>query len=181
MLMLTPTEVQETIYEDWPEWNHPDNHAFTNILAFVSGMPRRLRDGANLVAVSVQGWFDESGKEGWPREGTSPVFLLAGYVAPVRIWAPFADDWDAELNRAPKLTCLHTKDAYGFENQFGSNSACEVVWGPRNEKERDKRLMAFAQIIENHLQPIWSPYGPPDRLRCTWMLSHDEYDDFKEM
>jgi hypothetical protein len=77
----------------------------------------------------LQAWFDESGKEGWPREGTSPVFLLAGYVAPVRVWAEFADAWRGELDRHPKLSALHTKDAYGFDKEFGNGSAWESKWG----------------------------------------------------
>jgi hypothetical protein len=133
------------------------------------------------VLEGLQGWFDESGKEGWPRKGTSPVFLLAGYVAPVRVWAKFADAWQDELDRPPKLNALHTKDAYRFDKEFGEGSAWANQWGSRNEHERDKRLLAFAQIIEDHLKPIWSPYGPPDRLRLTWMVSHDEYADFKKM
>jgi hypothetical protein len=144
-------------------------------------MPKHLRDKARLMAMSMQGWFDESGKEGWPREKTSPVFLLAGYVATVRVWAKFADAWQGELDRRPKLNALHTKDAYGFENEFGEGSAWVKRWGRRNEIERDKRLLRFAQLIEDHMATIWNAYGVPDRLCLTWMVSHDEYADFKRM
>jgi Protein of unknown function (DUF3800) len=169
-------------HDDWPEWDHPDDHACTQVLRFVSGMPRHLREGTSLAVVAAydfQAWFDESGKEGWPAPKTSPIFVVAGYIAPVRVWAKFADEWRAELDRFPKLDFLHAKDSYGFEKEFGMGSAWEAHWGHRNELERDKRLIAFARIIDRHLRPIWSPYGAPDRLRLTWMLKHDEYRDFK--
>jgi hypothetical protein len=152
--MLTPSAnktriCQENLHlEDWPEWNHPNDHACTAILACVSGMPRQLRDKANLLVLQgLQGWFDESGKEGWPAKKTSPVFLLAGYVAPVRVWAKFADAWRDELDRSPKLTSLHTKDAYNFDGEFGEGSIWESKCGSRNEVERDKRLVAFARSL----------------------------------
>jgi hypothetical protein len=141
-------------------------------------MPKKLRDKARLAV--LQGWFDESGKEGWPRKGTSPVFLLAGYVAPVRIWAKFADAWQTELDRHPKLDSLHTKDAYGFAEQFGRDSLWERTWGFQNEVERNKRLLAFAEIIREHLQPMWTAYNTPDRLGLTWMVSHNEYAAFRK-
>jgi hypothetical protein len=162
---------------DWPEWDHPDNHACTGVLAYVSGMPKRLRDRASVAV--IQGWFDESGKEGWPIKGTSPVFLLAGYVAPVRVWAKFADAWQAELDQDPKLEALHTADAYTFSKQFGEHSLFSRRWGWRNETERDKRLLKLATIIKEHLKPIWNAYDVPDRLGITWMVSHDEYAAFK--
>jgi hypothetical protein len=175
---LAAVHQKRRLSNDWPEWDHADDHACTRILACVSGMPRKLRNKARLVV--LQGWFDDSGKEGWPRPKTSPVYLLAGYIAPVRVWAAFADDWKKELDREPKLDFLHAKDAYTFACQFGKGSQWEKAWGERNEVERDKRLLAFARIIQDHLRPMWNAYNVPDRLGLTWMLSHDEYREFRD-
>jgi len=129
----------------------------------------------------MQGWFDDSGKEGWPRPRASAVYLLAGFVAPVRVWAKLADAWDAELKQTPKLKYLHTGEAYTFSGEFGPRSKWRKAWGARNKTERDKRLLKFAKIVEDHLAPIWTASGAPDRLGVTWMVSHREYADFKRM
>jgi hypothetical protein len=52
-----------------------------SLLALVSGMPKALRDRSGLIV--LQAWFDDSGKEGIAQ---SPVYLLAGYSARVKVW-----------------------------------------------------------------------------------------------
>jgi hypothetical protein len=163
--------------EDWPEWSHADDCACTLALSRVSGMPKHLRDKANLIV--LQGWFDDSGKEGWPLPKTSPAYLLAGYVAPVRVWARFADAWYKELEQPPHLNYLHAGEAYGFDGEFGPESLWTKTWGYHNNAARDERLLKFAQIIEDHMQPLWSTYETPDRFRLTWLVSWDQYNSFK--
>jgi hypothetical protein len=86
-----------------------------------------------------------------------------------------------ELDQNPKLEFLHTGDAYTFSGEFGRGSAWEGAWGYRNETERNARLLRFAKIIEDHLAPIWNAYEVPDRQGLTWMVSHDEYRDFRAL
>lgn len=137
-------------------------------------MPKELRDKARLIV--LQAWFDDSGKEG---KAQSPVYLLAGYSAPVSVWASFADAWNEELNCEPKLAYLHTVDAYGFEKEFGKHkdkteSAWLKFWGSRNRKERDARLLRFADLIVEFMKD-----GGGEAI--TWMLRHDDYEQMFRM
>ena len=52
----------------------------------------------------LQACIDDSG---W--DGTSPVFVLAGYVAKAEAWDAFADEWRALLDKA-SVKVLKTTD-----------------------------------------------------------------------
>jgi len=84
----------------------------------------------------LQIWFDDSGKD-----GKSPVFVLAGYLATVEDWCGFADDWKTLLHQGPKpLNYIKGYEAFGFNKQF-------IGW---NEAERDSRLMEFLEIVDRY-------------------------------
>jgi hypothetical protein len=143
------------------------------IRSLVSGMPHAEREKARLAV--FQAWFDDSGKEG---KAQSPVYLLAGYSARVKVWEDFADEWQDELNQSPKLRWLHATEAYGLKGEFGFDKDTQTasewtrVHGRGNKGARDERLLKFAKIIVKHLRPNDESHG------VTWAVSHTEYDDF---
>jgi hypothetical protein len=116
-------------------------------------------------------WFDDSGKEGITQ---SPVYLLAGYSARLDVWNDFTDEWQSELNQAPRLNYLKASDAYNFEGEFGFDKKTQTpsewitIHGRRNEDARDERLSKFVKIIAKHLRP-------PESYGLTWLLAHGEY------
>jgi len=77
------------------------------IRAMVCGIPQPMRS-QRLIAM-LKGHFDDSGSD-----GERPPFVLAGYVLPIDRWAAFADDWQRELEREPRIKFFHMADAaYG--------------------------------------------------------------------
>ncbi len=61
----------------------------------------------------LKGFFDDSGSD-----GLRPPFVIAGYVLPIEQWAQFADDWDAELRREPRIDFFHMTDAVYGDGPF---------------------------------------------------------------
>jgi hypothetical protein len=135
-------------------------------------MPRAMRERTRLIV--LQAWFDDSGKEGIAQ---SPVYLLAGYFARVKVWENFVDDWQAELNRAPKLRWLHSVEAYHLKGEFGFNKDTQkpsewvLAHGRGNKKARDERVLRFTSIITKHLKR-----GIGEGI--TWILKHKDYAEF---
>jgi len=83
----------------------------------------------------LQIWFDDSGK------GHGPVFVLAGYLAPVEDWCGFADEWKAVLGKEPnKLDYLKGYEAFGLRKQFKG-------W---TETDRDQRVAEFLPLIDKY-------------------------------
>jgi hypothetical protein len=113
--------------------------------ALFSGLPKALRDEGLLMV--LQAWFDESGK------GQEPVYLLAGYVGKKTMWEDFADDWQTELDRKPRLPYLHANESQLFRGYTPA--------------EKIERLLRFVAIIRKH-----QPTG------ITYMLKHEEYRQF---
>jgi hypothetical protein len=125
---------------------HGDDYACAYVDAIFSGLPKALRDHGRLMV--LQAWFDESGKD-----GQTPVYLLAGYVADKETWKNFADEWQAELGREPRLPYLHVKEGQLFKGMTAL--------------ERENRLLRFVEIIRQH-----KPLG------ITFMLKHSDYSEF---
>jgi hypothetical protein len=75
-------------------------------------------------------------------------------------WAIFADKWQDELNRKPRLAFVHAKEAYALKGQF-SGWSCE---------ERDKRLLKFVSIIQEHVS-----HGQ------VFLLNHYDFARFREI
>ena len=95
----------------------------------------------------LQAWFDESGK------GQEPVYLLAGYIGSRTMWESFADDWQAELDKPPKLPYLHVSESQLFKG-FSPD-------------ERIERTFGFVKVIEKH-----KPLGQ------LFVLKHADYREF---
>ncbi len=120
-----------------------------------------------------QAWLDDAGKD-----DISPVYLLAGYSARAQVWKDFADEWQEELDRPPKLRWLHATEAYNLKGEFGFDketqtpSPWRIAYGTSNERARDERLLKFADIAIRHLSPESDSYG------LVWMLRHTDYDYF---
>jgi hypothetical protein len=68
----------------------------------------------------------------------TPFCVLAGYVATADDWQAFSEEWNAELNRPPRLSCLKMSQAYALKDQFSG-------W---TESERDEKLIRLAQVIQ---------------------------------
>lgn len=114
-----------------PSRYSPDAKAFLSLFA---GLPSGERERQWVLI--IQGYFDDSGSE-----PSDPLYVLAGFLAPVENWLAFADDWRACLSREPSLEALHTKDAYARDGEFKSG------WNDRLIKQR---LLEFAEVIKAH-------------------------------
>jgi hypothetical protein len=109
-----------------------------HVRALVSGLPSPQR-GKRLL-VMLQAYLDNSG---W--DGASPVFVMAGYVAPEAHWESFSDDWQAvlDLETPRKLGPFKMNEAYRRhvpESQF-------YGW---TEEQRDARLVELVKVINKH-------------------------------
>ncbi len=72
--------------------------------------------------------------------GTGPVYVLAGWVAPAKIWAAFANDWDDVLRMSPRIRHFKYSDAMSFNNEFNGMS----------KESRDEKLKLLVGVIEKH-------------------------------
>jgi hypothetical protein len=104
----------------------------------------------------LQAWFDDTGKD-----GRSPIFMLAGVVAPVRNWAAFADSWDNALKGKPRpLEYFKAYEAHWRCGQFKG-------W---TQLERDHKVSELTAIIEQYV--CWPGAG----AGVTFSVQHDDYD-----
>jgi hypothetical protein len=120
------------------------------VWALVSGLPSSKR-GKRLLMV-FQVFIDDSGSE--PQ---SPIFVLAGFIASHDNWARFADDWQTELDRYPKLDYFKMSEAGWLRGQFST----ERGW---TESLRDNRVMDFANIVLKHAA-----------IRVETTMRHDDF------
>ena len=86
----------------------------------------------------VQAFVDDSGSE--PQ---APYFVLGGFLAPFVNWLSFADEWQAELDRQPKLDYFKMNEAVALGGQFSPRRG----W---NEKKRDERVARFVSLIKKY-------------------------------
>jgi hypothetical protein len=114
-----------------------DNHPCVWVRSLVSGLPHRERKRRLLLVLQIL--IDDSGRG---QEHTT-AFVLAGFIAPVRIWESFADEWDKALHASPKIDYFKSYEAYGFRKQFKG-------W---TEDARDKKLLKLIAVIRKH---YWS-------------------------
>ena len=78
-----------------------------------------------------QAFIDDSGNE--PQ---SQIFVLAGFISTHKKWAEFSDEWQAELNKEPKLDYFKMHEAATLLGQFSKDRG----W---SESLRDNRVMSF--------------------------------------
>lgn len=129
--MLTPTKEDRSVYLGNSR-TRTEDHASVYVRRLVSGLSRARREARRFLV--LQFWLDDSGKE------QMPIFVLAGYAASVDEWTVFADEWQALLDKEPKLDYIKAYEAFGFRKQFKG-------W---NEFHRDKRLMEFVPLVEKY-------------------------------
>jgi hypothetical protein len=122
-------------------------------------VPSTVRiDGKNRHAFDSRSWYkdhnhrfvvltvlqisiDDSRTEPTQR----PVFVLAGYAAPVVVYEDFADEWQALLKEPSVLEYLKGGEAMGRREQFEG-------WSVR---QRDGRVLRFIELIKAHqFRPI---------------------------
>ncbi|HEV2097464.1 MAG TPA: hypothetical protein VGR45_00905 [Stellaceae bacterium] len=127
----------------------PSDH----IWALVSGLPSGERE--RRLFMVLQGWVDVSGNE--PQGG--PVIVFGGFVAPYEMWSEFADEWDKELAREPKLEYFKMSEANSLNGEFHRRRG----W---NEELRDERVLRFARIIPKYA-----------RIRVSAWLRHQDWID----
>ena len=100
----------------------------------VSGLPSSLRETRAFGLLQVV--IDDSGR-GQERD---PAFVLAGYIARVKNWEVFADDWQAALAEKPRIKYLKGSEAYRRKGQFRG-------W---SEDRRDKKLIKLVSLIHKY-------------------------------
>lgn len=126
------------------------SRAAEQVWALVSGLPSGKRGERALMV--FQTFIDDSGSE--PQ---SPIFVLAGFIAPHVNWARFSDDWQTELDKSPKLDYFKMTEAAGLGGQFSRRRG----W---NEAIRDIRVMNFANIVLKHAA-----------IRVEFTMRHDDF------
>jgi len=83
----------------------------------------------------MQAFIDDSGTD-----GTGPVCVLAGFVAPSGRWAEFADDWQCALSQEPSLDYFKMTEAAALRGQFAPRKG----W---TRRKRDDRVHELVTII----------------------------------
>ena len=130
--MLTVTSLKGNINQGHGDCG--DDKACLFVRRLVSGLPSPKRKERQFLVLQI--WFDDSGKD-----GIAPVFVLAGYLAPVKEWCDFADAWDRQLKRGPTpLEYLKGYEVFRFNKQFAG-------W---TESDRNARLEEFLPLITKY-------------------------------
>jgi Protein of unknown function (DUF3800) len=114
-----------------------DQHPCVWVRSLVSGLPHEARKRRLLLVLQV--FIDDSGRG----QEHKTALVLAGFIAPVRIWESFSDEWAKALSAPPKIDCFKAYEAYGFRKQFKG-------W---KEDARDKKLLKLVAVIRKH---YWS-------------------------
>jgi hypothetical protein len=83
----------------------------------------------------LQGYFDDSGTD-----GGRPFFVLAGYLLPAALWEKFADDWQAELHREPRIEYFKMREAHAGNEQFSFSSEFRLY-----------KVRALFSLIQKHM------------------------------
>jgi hypothetical protein len=102
------------------------------VWGLVCHFPAYIRNRRLLLMLST--YVDDS------RVGQAPLYVLAGWCAPVDAWADFSDDWDQILRMSPRIEYFKYKEARGFSGQFGGMS----------ESSRHEKLTLLMGAIQSH-------------------------------
>jgi hypothetical protein len=111
-------------------WGCGDDRPCIFVRTLVSGLANEDRKRWRFLV--LQPALDDSGKD-----GLSPAFTIAGYVATVDEMMALADEWKRLLNEHPKLDYIKGYEAFGLNRQFAG-------W---TQKDRDSRLLKFVTAI----------------------------------
>jgi hypothetical protein len=112
--------------------------AADRVWAMVSGLPSGKREHREFMV--LQAYIDDSGNE-----PTSPVFVLAGFVASAGRWATFSNEWQSALDEPPGLAYFKMSEAESLREEFSIRKG----W---TEQKRDDRLITFARIIAKYAE-----------------------------
>lgn len=66
-----------------------------------------------------------------------PTYVLGGWLAPAKVWAPFVDDWGKILRMSPQIQYFKYDEAVGFSGEFLGVS----------KESRDEKLNLFINLI----------------------------------
>lgn len=81
-------------------------------------------------------YLDDTGND-----GRSAALMLAGYVAREGQWEAFIEEWQAELDREPKIECFH---------MVAAEAQSEAPWDQMTRGEVTARVEQFAAIPPKH-------------------------------
>jgi uncharacterized protein DUF3800 len=108
--------------------------AAVQLWRLVSGFPPGKRERRYFMVLFPQAAIDDSGSE--PQ---SPVFILAGFAAPFGAWLNLSGEWQALLDKEPKLDYFKMSEAASLSEQFHPQRG----W---NERLRDARVLDLANV-----------------------------------
>jgi hypothetical protein len=114
-----------------------DVHSKVWLRTLSVGLPADARQALMIVTA----FMDDSGSE-----GKGPVFVLAGYIAPVDIWDDFIGAWQVGLDGPPRLEYFKMKEA----------RRCKDAFKDFTPAQRDERVSTLADIISK--QPVVTAY-----------------------
>jgi hypothetical protein len=109
--------------------------AAAHLWRLVSGFAPGKREHRCLMVLFPQAAIDDSGSE--PQ---SPIFILAGFVAPFGAWLQFTAEWQALLDKPPKLDYFKMSEAGSLSEQFHRSRG----W---TDRLRDTRVLELAQVV----------------------------------
>jgi hypothetical protein len=93
----------------------------------------------------LQAFIDDS------REAKPPIFVLAGYLAPMAAWGAFAKDWQEALDMPPAIP-------------YFKMSKAKALLGAK----ADERIRLLHAVIERHITAGFSIMVPPDAIKQLW-------------
>ncbi len=97
----------------------------------VSGYPDRVRRERLLGMFQV---YADDSKE-------PPVFVMGGLISTLDRWLSFSDEWQRALDINPRIKYFKAQEAWAIKKEFEGFT----------KSQRDQRLTALAEIINNHV------------------------------
>jgi Protein of unknown function (DUF3800) len=118
----------------------------SQIVPHLCGFPFRVRERRVLLMLSLRAFIDESGTE---TRGPREIFTMGGWVADVKTWERFSEDWDATLRKPPSIAYFKHNEAKAKDGEFEG-------W---NEVEIDRKVFSLAEVVDRHIHPKNGSYG----------------------
>src|SRR5947209_278262 len=91
----------------------------------VCGLPEPGRSHRPLLMLKA--YMDDS----HVGDRSSAVYVVAGWVAPIKTWLAFSEDWDEVLRMSPRVQYFKWQEAMAFNGEFYG-----ITEERRNEKLR---------------------------------------------